>query len=461
LIVLPESETHRQFHVISNGLHLRLLHQGNECLWKGEYGKAEQLYLKSLNYLVGLPEAKLGLTLCNLFNGNANMALSWIEQPIFHVLEEYKAIDPDPVEWSYFIISLLCLGRLNDAFKLAEQFAWLHHPELDRTRWAINVLSQRGVCIPSQKDEGMKQRWTIHPLPNKSFNEWVRQLCIMLKACGQKTMADTMECTLSSEALPTKYQDSISDISKTILLRQERRPEVKSKEKKQYVFLSNLTSDFFKYRVLYGKTKSVSRVFVAGLLHRLEVKYGYFLPYHISEARNDDFLALIRKLAREENINTALIVGAVAGKGSTEAFLTGASENENRPSLFCVSASKRRFFGLKRTHINNLYAKWYELSPNPLKNSSNELDEALKNIKQDNKIVSFDALLIDNLIINYDLNDINGLSNLLHGALFIFLENINNIYNYRLHNRLFTDPTYEVVAHDPGLRNGYAIFKKR
>ena len=58
-------------------------------------------------------------------------------------------------------------------------------------------------------------------------------------------------------------------------------------------------------------------------LNTVEARIGYFLPYSFSQMRKDDFFHLVERIAREENINTTLILGASSGKGITEAFLTG------------------------------------------------------------------------------------------------------------------------------------------
>ena len=53
-------------YLVSNGLHLVLLRQGDENLWEGNYEAAERLYLKCLNYIAWMPEPKFRLALCNL-----------------------------------------------------------------------------------------------------------------------------------------------------------------------------------------------------------------------------------------------------------------------------------------------------------------------------------------------------------------------------------------------------------
>jgi len=109
-------------HITSDGSHLALLRRGDELLLRRKYEEAESVYLKCLNYYRYMPEPQLRLALCNLYRGNPKSALSWIHKPIQFTLAEYKAIDPDPVEWAYFILALLCLGRVDEAVKRGRQF---------------------------------------------------------------------------------------------------------------------------------------------------------------------------------------------------------------------------------------------------------------------------------------------------------------------------------------------------
>ncbi len=185
LIIKDKSSEIKSSHIICNGLVIELLKQGDEKLWLGKYNEAEAIYLKCFKHIHWSAEVKLRLTLCKLYKGNSEAALSWILQPIQRTLVSFKAIDPDPVEWAYFIISVLCSGNLNGAIKCAEQFPSLCHPELDRIRWVVKVLKNKGSENVPLGNNSMKRRHTFHQLPNRSFKEWIDQLCIMLEACKQ------------------------------------------------------------------------------------------------------------------------------------------------------------------------------------------------------------------------------------------------------------------------------------
>ncbi|MCI0564382.1 MAG: glycosyltransferase [Nitrososphaera sp.] len=190
LTVVEKSSGITSSHISCDGFHLLLLRLGDEKLWTGKYTEAESFYLRCLNFMRGLPEAKLRLALCSLYKGDARMAVRRVLELIRYTLFDYKALDPEPVEWAYYVISLLCLGKLEMASKHASQFPWLQHPELARTRWVIKALKNRGKAAPVQDVCDLTQRSSIHKLPRRSSLEWMIQLYTMLKACGQWKLAE-------------------------------------------------------------------------------------------------------------------------------------------------------------------------------------------------------------------------------------------------------------------------------
>jgi FkbM family methyltransferase len=86
---------------------------------------------------------------------------------------------------------------------------------------------------------------------------------------------------------------------------------------------------------------------------------------------------------------------------------------------------------------------------------SGVLVNGIKEIKKQNDIDVFDAVLIDG-------SEFTGSAELeeIYGAKIIILDDINTFKNYRNHNKLLTDPNYALVARNYFIRNGYAIFKK-
>jgi hypothetical protein len=458
LTVVVRSSGTGSFHVAGNGLHLALLHQGDEKLWAGKYEEAEGLYFKCANCMRWMPEPKFRVALCNLYKGNAKTAMDWIVQPIQWILAEYKAADPDPVEWAYYVISLLCLGKLDQAIKCGRQFPTLRHPELDRTRWVLNVLSDKecGELLP--EDRKIIHRCSIHQLPIRTFDEWIEQLSLMLRACEQSDLAERLKNHYRYEAL--RQNQCSYGAKKQEILKKGESPKRNCLKKAPFAFQqTDALSLFTKRRVSHNWQFKIAKL-ASNLLHSLERKFGYFLPYSLSEMRNDEFFSAIRKLTGEENIGTALIVGAAGGVGSTEAFLAGINENDSSSSVFCVNGSTGRFEVLRKSLANDSSVKCYLISSSSREDFSRKLAETVEEIKRENHIGLFDAVLIGSSERNFRLTRDAELYKVLYDVRFILLDDINNCYNGENHHRLLKDPNYTVVAENPGLRKGYAIFKK-
>lgn len=171
------------------GLHLTLVNKGNSELSKGNYELSQQLYEKCLSYMQLLPEARLGLAICALHKGDPKRARDLTLELVQYTISEYKAAEPDPVEWAYYLISLLCLAKVQAAVEAAQEFGHLNHPELERTRMAIAVLGQRGSTTEAVPLASTTARSSFHRLPERSLTEWMDDLCMMLESCRQSHLA--------------------------------------------------------------------------------------------------------------------------------------------------------------------------------------------------------------------------------------------------------------------------------
>ena len=459
LVVVPKSAGHFSSHIVGNGLHLALLHQGDDKLCEGKYEEAENLYLKCINYMPWMPEPRLRVALCNLYKGNASTARSWIEPLIDFILTQYHAIDPDPVEWAYSIISLLCLGKMDKALKRAGEFSWLHHPELDRARWVAAVLKARGPVPPLREGRNLKRRRTIHRLPARTFPEWIEQISMMLRACGQGDLAETLK-RYPSAAVDSPPEADDGERAQKQMPGLEGPLDEAGPARSAGISTRRDTFGWFPMRASYRSLKSGFRHRVSGLLHGLERKYGYFLPYHLSEMRNDEFYQAVQELTREEEIKTALILGARIGEGSTRAFLAGALANPNGPSVFCIHGPQHRILREPKSLRRRPSIRWYGLSTSQ-GDIAERVEAVIGRIKVENQVEYFDAILIDGAAFHGRLAIGGSLDKELSGAKFIFLDGINHLYGHQCHSRLLRDHRYVLVAENPGLRNGYGIFKSR
>jgi Glycosyl transferases group 1 len=446
LQIVEKSSGVRTGHVISQGMHRTLLQQGDEKLWNGAYEGAEDFYRRCATYMLWMPEPKLRLALCSLYRGNPKLALARIEEPIGFVLCMYKARDPDPVEWAYFIICWLCLGKPAEALKRANEYPWLRHPELDRARWAARVLAEGAVDPLQPLSDADNRRRSMHQMPERSFPKWVGEVAIMLRACGQSQMAAVL--TASAGVLGADGSEAMDE--KSFALPPDSKDGAQS---------SGASIAFFKKRIESRKRRSDFSKKLGTTLRRLEGKYGYFLPYHLSESRVDEYYKAVRDLAREDRFRTALLIGAESGRADTEAFLTGAGENAIKPKVFCIGDSHRRRSFLRRSRtVSNASWNVPSLDRGDL---AERVGPIIERIKTDNQIETFDVLSIDSSIF-FRGDQAGGLFlNLAHQATFVLLSGLNNFHIGEIHNQMMKEARFSLIAHNPGLRAGFAIYKKR
>jgi hypothetical protein len=170
-----------------------LLQQARTALWSGHFEDATHLFMKCLNTIVEipLPEPKLGIALCHLFQGKSADALAWLAGPLECVLVTNDSEDPDPVEWAYFIVALLCHGELRRAGDCAKRFQWLQHAELERARWLVGAV--RGEARPPDATpRSQRRRSSVHQMPVVGMEEWRDRVARMLRACDRAAMAERL-----------------------------------------------------------------------------------------------------------------------------------------------------------------------------------------------------------------------------------------------------------------------------
>ncbi|OYD99136.1 hypothetical protein CDG77_02410 [Nostoc sp. 'Peltigera membranacea cyanobiont' 213] len=432
LTVVEQSSGIKNSHIIGNGLIIGLLREADEKVAAGKYEEAEAVYLQCVNYIFWMPEPKLRLAICNLYKGDSETALYWITQPIKYTLEEYQASDPDPVEWAYFIICLLCHGKLDEAIKCADQFPCISHPILDRTRWAIDLLNDRINNDTLPNSDKSKYRASVHQLPEQSLDDLMNNLCIMLASCKQFALEKKLKNWSNS-----KNEFKTKKINNTF-------PDENISLTKYYLQYPK----FNQKKWIESKIKSIAGKF----FRYLESVFGEFLPYKLSKIRQDEFLSAIKVIATNENVQSVLLIGASKGEAETEALLAGIKENINSPALFSINGLSSRLIGLQKYYYDNGRIKFNQISSSSI---SNEINNDLQKIKGENQIDFFDLVVIksDKSYVDIELEE-------LLGAKFIILKGINTSENYKNCQRVLADESYSLVSHNPSHRNGYAIFQK-
>jgi hypothetical protein len=464
LRTVPKSITLGNSHIICGGSDLALLRHGDEELFKGNYANAEALYLRCLNYVPWMPEPQLRLAICHLYKGSPKVAQAWVSRPIRFTLLDYKAMDPDPVEWAYFIVTLLCMGKLGSAAERACQFSWLCHPELDRIRWMVNVLRLTGAAsrLP-QENQSLRERASIHQLPRTDLQQWGDQLCLMLSACRQSEMARRVNSALAAKAATDRERSEEGANRKQ---KPKIGPDGSLPEKSEILSQLDSAVKSFRKQRFYAEVRSRFRVrsrlrrSLAFFLHRLEAKCGDFLPYQLSRRKDDGFHQAIHELMQKEDIKTVLIIGANSAAATTEAVLAGARDSINQPSVFCVRATAHPA-GLSETRsLSNSSIRWYFFSSSPLGSISDEISNTIRCVKEDSKVGSFDLLVIDSAELPSQVSSGALTSNTSQGG-FMVLNGINSMHNDENYRALLENPDHTVVDHDLSYGRGYAIFERQ
>ncbi|MGD1699422.1 glycosyltransferase [Dapis sp. BLCC M229] len=212
-----------------------------------------------------------------------------------------------------------------------------------------------------------------------------------------------------------------------------------------------------------------------------------------AEIKDDEFYMTIQEIVSKATIKTILEIGSSSGGGSTEAFVKGIRENPHQPTLFCLEISQPRYVELEQTYSQESFVKCYNLSsvrikdfptenqvlrfykqiPTNLNNysaktiigwlnqdieyilTSGVTQNGIEIVKKENQIELFDVVLIDG-------SEFTGTAELgkVYGAKIIMLDDINTFKNYHNYQLLTKDDSYDLVAKNKLVRNGYAIFQR-
>jgi hypothetical protein len=193
-------------------------------------------------------------------------------------------------------------------------------------------------------------------------------------------------------------------------------------------------------------------------------------------------------------VETILEIGAATGDGSTRAFVAGADRRPRPPRVFCLEVVRERFRELEARYSSRsfvfpynaasvapaAYASeeevrgFYHVVPSALNSfplervlawRSDELAyletagvavDGVERVRREHGLERFDVVLIDGSEFTAGAE-----LRLVYGASWLVLDDVNSFKNHANALQLLADPAYELVAADPRLRNGYAIFRRR
>jgi len=211
------------------------------------------------------------------------------------------------------------------------------------------------------------------------------------------------------------------------------------------------------------------------------------------EIKDDEFYYLLQFIVDQPEVRTVLEIGASSGAGSTEALVTAMrAQPPMSKLLYTIEVSKVRFEALQRRYAADPFVFPYNVSSVGLDGFPSEAEVAefwrrrlvasgipletllgwrrqdidyivdsgietdgIRKIQRETGIKVFDAVLIDG-------SEFTGQAelDLVYGATYLCLDDSNVFKNRNNYERLLADPAYVLVAENPMLRNGYAVFKK-
>lgn len=432
-LVDAASQTHSG-HIESPGAHLGLLSQGKAHLADGDVTRAMAAFSRCLDYVDYMPEPQLQLAICQLRLGNAATALSWITQPIEFTLASYQALDPDPVEWAVYLKCLLCLGRHGEARRRAADFPALRHEELDRTRWGVQLVTRAGQHAPAPGVAADKQRFSIHRLPQRSLDEWLDDLSQLLAANGQSKVS-------RPPTLHTVQATSTEVVGTTATGRQ------------LALHASAAAQAHFQRKYRMRNYRNRIKVAVRRILHGLEAKHGYFLPYRLSSVRRESFISALREAFQEHTVESALLMGAVAGESCTEAFMAAAAEY-NANTCVLHYRRPREVAGSAESNVTGPHRR------GPATEADAPFETLFSGVGTKGADSKFDLLLLNLRGLRSPVVLGQGLLDKLHGARYVFVSGTGNLSRYDEETARLLDADFELTLRNSVTHGGYSMFTR-
>ena len=166
---------------------------------------------------------------------------------------------------------------------------------------------------------------------------------------------------------------------------------------------------------------------------------------------------MLQEVARGRNIQNVLALGLASGATSTAALLAGLLENENAPTVFCLTHARRWPGWRERRHEPAI--RWYQMAPAG-SDPGRWLIEAIATIRQDADAKQFSLLFVAGSGVLRELDLLPLLSGDLAVAHAVVLEDLGARCNYDLGRHLGANGDYQLLAHNPSLGAGYSIFAR-
>lgn len=454
LTIVAKKKCIDSFHIISHGVDRNLIQRAEQEVTRENYTAAEQLFLTCLLYHPLIPEAVLGLVRCNLLKGYSAQALEWILKPIQRTLEVHGASEPDPVEWGYYLRCLVCGGNLEEALIRASEFSSLRHPDLNRTRVAINILNanKSGTTLAEQDSRDDAHRPSVHQFSGTEFIDWIDEFCTMLKACGQIEFSEILNRNdwQLADDVPDHRGDAITttcldpsssgwlEPKKTInssLSRGAWRRKIRS---------MLATSVRWGIRRLFGNKKKSFRKY---LLLKSTVNHFFLSIERAIDGQGTQVAkqlsATVRSLAEREKVSDILIVGALAlGSAAViEPVLSGARRNPANPKVSLIAHSESELNQMRVAYSQETVIKSMNIPIGDFLGGG----------------IGPSCMII---IVDGGSNGAACIQEELPKAKIVFLGELSTLSSCSLHRQLSVDRNYQLLGQYPTTSGGFAAFRR-
>lgn len=403
-----------------SGVDRILIREGDIHRDRGDYKKAEELYMRCLAYHY-IPEASLRLAICKLLVGDDKAALYWLDKELAATVTKYGNV-PDPVLWAYVLVAYVCNGQMRKAVMLMDKYPALRHCELTMVRQAIAILGWAGSYEAEEAMDCDLSHYSVHRLPSLSFADWVAQFGAMLRACKQpelaRALSEKLVMTSRTFAAPErKIPGNYADPAKRV---------------------SSVPATMRFYQALNRVKMKGIRKFWAGL-RRVEGYTRDFLPYKRSRRRLTGFCQTLELLLKDEEFMTIAVFGAVRGKIATDACFAACSEKVPAPSLFCLPRKTARDGQLCRYFIGGAIPK----------------RENVLGISKGSRSSHCDVAVVDGTEWDNE-EDID-----IRDAKLIVLYDLTRRITSFIHQDLRSNSDYCLVAADLETTKGFAVYKRK
>jgi hypothetical protein len=427
--------------LVELGLHLQLLREGDRHLLAGEINRADQCYAASLTYMRRFPEARFKRALCKLYEGEASAANASIFELIQYCLSEYGGETPDPVEWAYYAISQLCMGRATDAIRSSREFPNLDHPELDKVREALQLLDT-GHSSKTSKAVAIHGLRTIHQLPQRTEDSWYQQLYSMLRASGQVAIVEKLANArlISIERLPAVAQ---------VPPRSRANAHSNFPRLRARMFVDPIHRRLITHRIKRKAGRVTSK------LSRLFIPVAHVFRSSPPDAVDDPMIAAISRTLQGEIIRSALVISRQPAKiGTALRKINPGSQSD----LLICSIPRVQEHSTEAKRMNGRQCELtQELSPEAF---AMQLDGAMNRFLSDHQIRFFDALIIDWPAPQHSSITSVVLQEQLAAAAFIALGDMKVAQHNSIYSRLLEEAPFVLLDVDDAARS-YVILKRQ